>query len=502
MFRSSSAFEQHHKAVITSICLIALLAVILSVVGTAVWLVLIFLSCTTFVSIRLLKKSLIRSEDALLHNITPAVEQTFHELGTEGAIDRSTNVDGLSKVIRSIPPQVERIVGSYHQDHASVTRLNIMFEAINEPIVAIDSSGIVTNANEAALAFLAFKSNRPVRSIVGMPIENVLTKADLLDVVARASTGTSSERQIAFARDNITRLVHVRAVPLDANGHDASQRPSRSGVLLTMRDVTSLASANQVKTDFVANASHELRTPIATIQSAAETLGSIENLPPETRARMVNVIQAHAGRLEEIVRDLLDLSKLESPQLRVALGPFDLDEMRHRLHTLLEPRLLARHITLEYEFAPEFESLHTDPMLLMLVMKNLVENAVKFAHKETAVRVVGHVGSKSDITHDRVTESMDNIAPAPIPYPNGRTAIIEVIDSGIGIPIDQQQRIFERFYQVDSARTGATGDRGSGLGLAIVKHAVRTLGGRVRAESVWKQGTRMIVELPSALPPA
>jgi two-component system phosphate regulon sensor histidine kinase PhoR len=139
---------------------------------------------------------------------------------------------------------------------------------------------------------------------------------------------------------------------------------------------------------------------------------------------------------------------------------------------------------LAFESTPKAIALHTDRKLLMLILRNLVDNATKFANEHTSVRVIA-----------QVLPPAGNTLRGP---PRG-TLRIKVVDTGLGIPIEHQQRIFERFYQVESSRTGLTARRGTGLGLAIVKHAVKDLGGTIKIESVWKQGTTMSVEVPGCV---
>jgi signal transduction histidine kinase len=230
-----------------------------------------------------------------------------------------------------------------------------------------------------------------------------------------------------------------------------------------------------MKTDFVANASHELRTPIASLRIAVDTLAAIGDEDPAMRERLLGVVASSTARLEEMVRDLLDLSRLEGADQRPAVLPVDFGALGAELADMYKEACAARRLELRVELdPPALDGFESDRALLLLVLSNLVDNATKFAFEGTAVRVVGTL----------------------LPEKGGRRAArLEVIDRGIGIPLDQQQRVFERYYQVESARTG-TARRGTGLGLAIVKHALKQLGGTVRVESVWQEGTRMTVEVP------
>ena len=244
-----------------------------------------------------------------------------------------------------------------------------------------------------------------------------------------------------------------------------------------MRDITELAGAMQLKTDFVANASHELRTPISAIRAAADTLeaaGSDEAM----RERLIGMIQNHVTQLDELVRDLLDLSKLESAEAPVAAKPFALSELADDLATMYADACERRSVSLSFDFEPALERMVTDRRLLMLIAKNLVENATKYAREQTTIRVT----AKAMPDEATGTLGME----------------LRVAARGQGIPIAQQQRVFERFFQVDSARTGI-GPRGTGLGLAIVKHAAKLLEGTVEVDSVWGQGTTMIVRIPACV---
>jgi two-component system phosphate regulon sensor histidine kinase PhoR len=329
-------------------------------------------------------------------------------------------------------------------------------EAMDGPLVSTDATGVIDLANGAARAWLG--------ESVGARIEDVLAHAEVLDLHQRAARGTPARTRVRISLGGVPRVVDVTAVS-DAQGR----------VSMAMRDVTDLAQALQLKTDFVANASHELRTPLASIRGAVETLGTL-NDQPALRARLTRMIEENAARLEDLVNDLLDLSRLESPEAAVRLAPVELTELIRAIEALFEPALQAKGLELQVEVPEPLRRIETDRHLMTLALKNLVDNAIKFAREGTAVRVVA-----SAIAGQR---------------PGVR---LEVIDRGVGIPIEHQARIFERFYQVDPARTGSSVRRGTGLGLAIVKHAVRLLRGAAGVQSEWQQGTTVWIEIPECV---
>jgi two-component system phosphate regulon sensor histidine kinase PhoR len=339
------------------------------------------------------------------------------------------------------------------------TELNELVEAIGDPVIAISPEGVVLLANSRASSLLG--NSMPM---TGRHVEEVVTKAELLD---RLSLGRQGERwrgSVRLPTHDGVKVCEVSIVPL------STQSPA--GVVATIRDITELDGALQLKTDFVANASHELRTPIAAIKGAAETL-TLASDDEIMRNKLVGMIEAHVIRLENMVSDLLDLSKLESESMAIESKPVSLTDLAAELTQLLYELSKARNVEIEFDIDPATETICTDKRLLVLIIKNLIENGAKFTAEGTAVSVKAIRIAGTD------------------------SCQIRVQDRGPGIPLSQQQRIFERFYQVDPSRSGA--QRGTGLGLAIVKHAVRLLDSEIDVESVWHQGTTMVVTLPGVL---
>lgn len=331
-------------------------------------------------------------------------------------------------------------------------------EALDAPLLGTDAAGMIDLANSAARRWLG------VGNPVGARLEDLLPHAEVLDLHQRAAGGTPERARVRVGRDGVPRVFDVAASP-GPGGR----------VFVLLRDVTDLAQALQLKTDFVANASHELRTPLASIRGAVETLGALDD-QPELRARMTRMIEENAARLEDLVNDLLDLSRLESPEAAVRLAPVDLIETISEVEVMFRPALSAKRLNLRVEIPDPLRRVETDRHLITLALRNLIDNAIKFTRDGTTIRV--------------------SAIEMPGPRPGVR---LEVADQGVGIPMEQQSRIFERFYQLDGARTGSSVHRGTGLGLAIVKHAVRLLRGGVGVRSAWQQGATVWFELPDCV---
>lgn len=341
-----------------------------------------------------------------------------------------------------------------------LSALERVLESLDAPVLAVDADGRVLLANEAMLGLLEAEADR----VVGSRLEDLFTQADLIELQQRARAGAPAEGRIRLLRRQRTYLYEASARRTVLSGGE--------GVVLTLRDVTELAMAVQLKTDFVGNASHELRTPIAAIRAAIDTLIGPARDDGPMRERLVTMIRDSVLRLEDLVGDLLDLSRFESPEYEARLSEVDLPALCRELEEGTEAMRAPRGLGVECVVAENAARWQTDRSALSLILRNLLDNALKFSHDGGVVRLEA---------------ALDD---------DGDELVIRVIDRGIGIPLAQQQRIFERFYQVDQARSGSQPRRGTGLGLAIVKHALRRLGGSIDVDSIWQEGTTMTVRLP------
>lgn len=356
--------------------------------------------------------------------------------------------------------------------------LEALINALDEPVLATDNDDRVLLCNRSAEALLGAETG----GLIGKAFVDLFTQAEVIELHAAARRGETRRGRAKLVSPLGTRTMQLSAAPVPVAWGEGIY-----GAVLVLRDVTELAQAVQVKTDFVANASHELRTPVAAIRGAAETLQEVGPDNPAMAARLVGMIQAHTQRLEEMLRDLLDLSRLESPDAQLRREPVDLHELERSLRQQFEHACTPRGLALAFDIDDALHGMLTDPGMVQLVLRNFIENAIKFAHDASTIRVRASL--------------VEEHPPMQAGEHSTGTLHLEVEDRGIGIPLQHQDRVFERYYQVDPARTGTTGlKRGTGLGLAIVKHAARSLGGRVGLHSVWGEGTRIWAEWPVDLP--
>lgn len=358
----------------------------------------------------------------------------------------------------------ERLSSQVKEVAKKSRNLEALIDGLLEPVIVTGEAQRVLLCNRAAELLLGVEQGQ----LVGRDVRELFTRQEVMAMHEAARRGEIRAGQVTLTTSQGPRTFQVRASPLPAAWGEGVY-----GAVLVLRDVTELAQAVQKQTDFVANASHELRTPVAALRIAVETLQDMGD-EPEPRERFLNMCAAHVQRLEEMIRDLLDLSRAEAHQLPVRPKVIDFADLEHSLRLIFEPICAERGLKLRFAIERTLAGTKTDPKLLQLMLRNLIDNATKFAKEATTIDV-------------RLKRQDDE---------RGAVMRLEVQDQGQGIPLSQQERVFERFFQVDSARTGVTGRRGSGLGLAIVKHAVKALEGEVGLDSIWGVGTTVWVEVP------
>ncbi|MEP6474988.1 MAG: ATP-binding protein, partial [Gemmatimonadota bacterium] len=252
-----------------------------------------------------------------------------------------------------------------------------------------------------------------------------------------------------------------RELDLDGSTVLANARPLPSGgAVLVLHDVTNLRLLETMRRDFVANVSHELKTPLTSIAGYAETL--VGDTPdPATTRKFLEVILGNARRMHRLVDDLLDLSRIESGGWVPEPEAVDLPDTAAEVFESFAERARAAGVTLAVEVTPGATTLTADPQSIRQIITNLVDNALRYTPPGGRVTVAAHR--------------------------DGHDLVLEVSDTGSGIPAEHLPRLFERFYRVDPSRSRAEG--GTGLGLAIVKHLVEAHGGTCSAESLLGQGT-------------
>ncbi|MGZ5119340.1 MAG: ATP-binding protein, partial [Burkholderiales bacterium] len=328
-----------------------------------------------------------------------------------------------------------------------------ILSSMNEGVLVVGADGRIVLTNPALREMLLIGTDA-----VGKSVLQVIRNADLNNALQGAARGEASEVETDLA-GLMRRRALVRTVPLqDAPG----------GVLAVFVDVTELRKLEAVRRDFVANASHELRSPLTTVRAAAETLRTVDNDAKAT-ARFIELIQRNSERLANLIDDLLELSRIESRDLKLQLEALDLSAVVERTLAQHAHRAQLKRITLRHE-AGGTPVVRADRRALDHVLGNLIDNALKYCPEGAAVRVAAAAE-------------------------NGKVRV-SVADTGPGIPSEHVQRVFERFYRVDAGRSRELG--GTGLGLSIVKHLVEAMGGTVTVDSRVGSGSTFSFTLYSA----
>ncbi len=325
-----------------------------------------------------------------------------------------------------------------------------VLESLEEGVLALDERGTVVRINERARQLLNVQAPVPFRPEL-LPRDPLLRRA-MDESLAGASTAPAEASLF-------DRTLAIAARPL-----------STAGAVVTVLDLTMLRRLETIRRDFVANVSHELKTPLTVVSGYAETLLD-EGIPAEHRRQFIATIRDNAQRMQRIVDDLLDLSRIESGVWRPNYVTVSIPSVVAEVMAALRQEAEAKGLTLGVEIPGDAANVQADPTAFRQIVANLVENAVRYTRE----------GSVSLRT-----------------YRDGEGTRLEVHDTGVGIAAEHLPRIFERFYRADAGRSRGQG--GTGLGLAIVRHLVDAHGGRVEASSTVGRGTTISVLFPGVTP--
>ncbi|MFE8696980.1 two-component system histidine kinase PnpS [Cytobacillus sp. FJAT-53684] len=340
-----------------------------------------------------------------------------------------------------------------HQD-----RLAALIENMGSGLILIDRKGYITLINRPYKEFFRVQTSDYINKLYYEVIEHheIITLIEELFM-----TEQKIRKQLFIPLNSGRQYFEMYGVPIIGT-NDVWR-----GILLVFHDISDLKKLEQVRKDFVANVSHELKTPITSIKGFSETLldGAMEN--KQVLEDFLKIILQESDRLQSLIQDLLDLSKIEQLGFHLSIQQYDITTTLEEVIAILSKKAAEKEITLEYEKGSDSILIEGDADRLKQVFLNLVSNAISYTP------IGGHVLL-------RIIQSESNI-------------LVEVKDTGIGMDEEETPRIFERFYRIDKARSRNSG--GTGLGLAIVKHIVEAHNGKITVQSEVGKGTTFIVEL-------
>lgn len=359
--------------------------------------------------------------------------------------------NAINAMADSLQVQMTRIQQNENQ-------LESVLDNMINGIVMIDRNGIIVLMNRRAEEVLGFSA----RELVGRHFAEAKQQYELSQMIQE---GLKSKEHL---REEITfyfpeeRLLELNLVPIHPEGNDFS------GVLLVLQDVSAIRRLERMRSEFVANVSHELKTPITAVKGFAETLlgGAVND--EETARSFLQIIYDESDRLNRLIGDILELSKIESRRVPLVFSPVEVDTFAEKSVKLMESEASRKNIELSMTIEPGLY-VEADEDRLRQIIMNLLSNGINYTPEG------GRVSLKIEGLGD------DYIR-------------VQIADSGIGIPKKDLPRIFERFYRVDKARSRSSG--GTGLGLSIVKHLVELHKGTISVTSSVGVGTTFTIELP------
>lgn len=429
--------NQYNSQLIYNIFLAAVVGIILSM----------------FIGYRLLSSILLPIQD--LKSIANKVA-----LGQYNEKVSISNNDELGDLARTFNYMTEELTKNMKEINAQNSKMNAILTSLVSVVLAVDRDMRVMFMNREAEKMFGISEGEAQ----GRHVLEVFRNSDVLDQVndlLRARDYIKTEIDIF---DRINRHYHVYANPI----LDYTTTPENIGVVLVFQDVTEIRKLENMRKDFVANVSHELKTPLTSIKGFVETLknGAVDN--PVVRDRFLEIIDVEAARLTQLINDLLVLSEIEKQTGFVARDEIHIDKVAEEVVVLLSGAASERHIELSLEVSEPIPKIYGNTNWMKQMLINLIENGIKYTAEG------GHV---------KVSMSQRD-----------QEVRIQIADDGIGIDEVHIERLFERFYRVDKARSRSVG--GTGLGLAIVKHIVLAFKGEIKVKSEVNKGTEFIITIP------
>ncbi len=362
----------------------------------------------------------------------------------------------LACSLNNLSARIRKTVGDLEESRG---QLEAVLTHMGSGVLLVDDGGCIVMVNPVAEEILGIRQEE-VRGRSQVEVVRNYSLSQLISEVLGEWRPQRREISLIYPEE---RILEATAAPVCGEGRE------RRGVLVVLYDITEIRRLERVRAEFVANVSHELKTPVTSIKGFAETLleGALYN--HRAAEEFVSIINEEAERLSRLIQDLLELSRIESREVKPQPENLDLTVEIKEIVDRLQPRFRKKGLELSTGLPPEAVYVRADRDHLEQILSNLLDNALKYTPEGGRVTV--------------------GLLPGEI------EVIVVVEDTGIGIPAEDLPRIFERFYRVDKARSRKLG--GTGLGLAIVKHLVNANGGRVWVESEPGRGSRFYFSLPA-----
>lgn len=415
--------------------------------------------------------------------MTKAIEEitTFTKEVASGNIRKRVLLkekDELGELAGNVSDMAQELSKRLKQSEEGKLKMEAILRNMSDGLMLTDIKGRILLSNSTAKNFFGIESD-----IEGMTLMETLRKAELMEVIENV---VESGKTISYEVE----ITYPKELYLMTTSSPFLVKGEVSGVVLAFHDITRLRQLEDIRKDFVANVSHEIKTPITAIKGFAETLleGAIDDR--ENAPKFLEAIKNHSERLNSLVNDLLTLSRIELGDIKIQKEDVNLDDVVDTVFATLRNKARSKGLYLKKEIPPDLHKINADRDRLIQILLNLVDNGIKFTEdggvtvkvksSEFGVRGMEKIVSELKTQHSELAD-FDYIE-------------ICVEDTGIGIPKKHIPRLGERFYRVDRARSRDLG--GTGLGLAIVKHLVKAHGWEMEVESIQGQGTKVRLLCP------
>ncbi len=360
--------------------------------------------------------------------------------------------DAMNQMAAQLNDRIETIIRQRNQ-------LETVLASMLEGVIAIDTEERIVSINQTAARLF----EKEPADCQGKSIQEIIRSPALQQFIRAAISNTNPTEEDITVFQNEERVIGVKGSPI----FDANQ--DQIGTLVVFHDVTKLRRLENMRRDFVANVSHEIKTPLTAIKGFVETLqqGKVEK--KQEKERFLGIIQKHVDRLDAIIEDLLALSRIEQEddKKEIQFESVKIADVFQAAIQLCQPKAEKQNIHINLDCEKDTTAL-LDPALIEQAVVNLLDNAIKFSEPGSTIHVKSH--------HQ------------------GNEMILSVQDQGIGIAQKHLPRLFERFYRVDKARSRSMG--GTGLGLAIVKHIAQAHGGHLTVDSKLGEGSHFSIHIP------
>lgn len=416
---------------------------------------------TAAVATALLGLATVKHIAAPLENIRKEAEKIAGgDLNPRPIPSNCRELDSVSETLKYMAGKIANMLQDEKREKA---KLSAILSSMTEGVIAVSGENRIININQAAFRILELPEEERINTLFPAAIQHHGLQ-EIQRVTAARRDSVQEKEIIIYGREN--RYLQVHATKLQDHNND-----EQWGVLLVLHDISQIRKLENTRKEFVANVSHELRTPVTAIRGALETiLDSPLEERKNTEERFLQPALRHTIRLEQLIQDLLILSRIEQFRGKsLELTENDLTDAIHRAVGTCRDRNPDQAARIKVECPPELRAKHNSSLLEQAIV-NLIDNALNYSPAEKPVKVIGR-------------------------KMNNKKVIVQVSDQGCGIEPAYKERIFERFYRIDKARSRKAG--GTGLGLSIVKHIIQAHNGTVSVDSEPQKGSVFTITLPA-----